>query len=81
MTDKKQYEEYEIGELVLFCESEEIDVVAMRRIYSQYAGKLATVVEKTDWYAGAGRYHYRVLVDGILAPEFIWRGALKKLPQ
>jgi hypothetical protein len=81
MNDEVDYDEYDVGELVLFCESEEIKVVAMRRIYSQYAGKLATVIEKTDWYAGSGRYHYRVLVDGILAPEFIWRGALKKLPQ
>ena len=78
--DSDGFAEYDVGELVLFCESEEISVPSMRRIYSQYAGKLATIIEKNDWYEGSGRFHYRVIVDGIVAPEFIWRGAIKKLP-
>ena len=70
--------EFEIGELVYFQDDDDI-AKSMRCLYSQYAGKLATIVWKKEWYPGTKLFRYKVIVDGDVAPEVIWSGALKKI--
>jgi len=74
----ESHPEFDVGELVYFRNDEDI-AKSMRCLYSQYAGKLATIVWKKEWYPGTKLFRYKVIVDGDVAPEVIWSGALKKI--
>jgi len=78
MTKCEEHPEYDVGELVFFRSEEDIRK-AMRCLYSHYAGKIATIIWKQEWYPGTNLFRYRVIVDGIIAPEIIWAGAIKKI--